>query len=203
MIDISLTEFVDFVNKSGSPKFNTVKSIKKNRENEYSPASDYYKQFREGIKEFHTQNLDKDILDSIANSVHIDRKDNYELIINGYKKFLGRKQYRWLSPPNMKKWNVGDLSIRINPELGLEYKNNFYIIKLYLKEEKLEKRKIDSILTLMEHQLRDEVEVSEVQFAVLDTRNGKLHIKKDSDCPLIPLLEGEAHCFSTIWNNLE
>ena len=65
----------------------------------------------------------------------IREKVNYPDVINGYKKFLGRKKLIWFQPP-FKVWKIGELEIRLNPELGLEYNNQFYVMKLYFKDEK-------------------------------------------------------------------
>lgn len=46
-IEISLTDFVDFVCKSGSAKLTQVKKVK--YRDDYSPATDFYKALREGI----------------------------------------------------------------------------------------------------------------------------------------------------------
>lgn len=91
--------------------------------------------------------------------------------------------------------------MRVNPELGLEFDGKFYVIKLYLKSEKLSKDKITQILTLLESQLREKLE-KEVKVAVLDVKNGKLFIKEDDDISLLPLLDGEARSFEAIWKGV-
>jgi len=73
MPDISLTDFVDFVIKSGTPKLTKVRAIK-NRP-EYEPAIDYWRQLREGIKDFHRAGgADKSALDDIVDSLHNTKK---------------------------------------------------------------------------------------------------------------------------------
>ena len=73
MPDISLTDFVDFVIKSGTPKLTKVRAIK-NRP-EYEPAIDYWRQLREGIKDFHrVGGADKSALDDIVDSLHNTKK---------------------------------------------------------------------------------------------------------------------------------
>lgn len=198
-IEISLTDFVDFVCKAGSAKLTKVKQIK--HRDKYSPATDFYKALREGIIENHQTNGDKKDLNKIIDSLTDKKKvDNYKDAIEGYKKFWGRKKITFYNPP-FKHWIVGDLKVRINAELGLEYDGKFFIVKLYLKKEKLGKDRIDQILTLMENQLREEVE-NEVKMAILDVKNFKLFVKENDDISLLPLLDGEARSFETIWNNI-
>ena len=197
-IEISLTDFVDFVSKSGSPKLTKVKEVK-NRD-EYSPATDFYKAFREGVIKIHKANGDKKMLVDIQNNIKDVKKiNNYLSTIEGYKKFWGRKKITWLDTL-FTHWVVGDLDVRINPELGLEIDENFYIIKMYLKSDPLSKSKVEQILTLLESQLRPLTE-KEVIFGVLDVKNSKLHCNSNKDINLISLLEGEARCFESIWKN--
>jgi len=55
MPEISLTKFVDFVIKSGTPKMTQVRAIKKRRVDGYDPSHDYYRKLRDGIVELHQQ----------------------------------------------------------------------------------------------------------------------------------------------------
>lgn len=50
-IEISLTDFVDFVCKSGTAKLTKVRQIKER--DDYSPKTDFYKALREGVIENH------------------------------------------------------------------------------------------------------------------------------------------------------
>jgi hypothetical protein len=198
-IELSLTDFVDFVCKSGSTKLTKVKQIK-NRE-DYSPATDFYKALREGIQGIHRKNGKKKELKAILDSVSDPKKiKNYAESIEGYKKFWGRKEPVWFEPP-MKHWIVGELDVRINPELALEFDGKKFLIKLYFKSDKLSKEKITQVLTLMESELRSEVD-ADVNMAILDVKNGKLFIKEDRDLTLLPLLKGEAMSFEIMWDGL-
>ena len=196
IINISLTDFIDFVNKSGGSKMTKVKQVKY-RAN-YNPASDFYKALREEIIDVHKRKLDKNVLDDlIENLTDLKKKTNYPLSISGYKKFCGKKKIEWFDPP-FKHWLIGDLDIKINPELGIEFGGKFYVIKLFLKSEKITKDKLSQILSLMENQLRSETD-DEVIFCVLDVKNAKLYENAKGDFSYLPLLEGEAKSFEIIW----
>ena len=58
------------------------------------------------------------------------------------------------------------------------------------------------MLTLMESQLRSYT-TKETCMAVLDVKSGKIFIKDDKDLSLLPLLEGEARSFETIWKGIK
>lgn len=198
-IEISLTDFVDFVCKSGSAKLTKVKQIK--GRDDYSPATDFYKGLREGIIQNHKDGGTKKGLTEILHSISDPKKiKNYNIAIDGYKKFWGRKNIAFFSVP-MRHWKTGDLDVRINPELGLEFDDKFYAVKLYLKSDKLGKDKIDQILMLMEVQLRKHLD-KDIKMAVLDVKNAKMFVKNDDDISLLPLLDGEAKSFEAIWKGI-
>jgi len=200
-IEISLTDFIDFVNKSGSQKLTQVRKVK--HRPDYEPYSDFYKQLREQIKAIHKKDLAKEELNNILNNLTDDKKKaNYPKLIDGYKKFWGRKKIKWFQPP-YKNWKIGDLEIRLNPELGLEFNNQFFIIKLFFKDEKIQKSQVDQILTLMEYQLRSKINEPEVKFALLDIRKAKLYPQNGASFDLVPLLLGEAKSFIEIWKGIE
>ena len=200
-IEISLTDFINFVNKTGNNKLTVVKQVK--HRVDYDPFTDFYKPIREKIQQIHKKGGVKSDLDSIINTLKDEKKKiNYPTIITGYKKFWGRKNIKWFKPP-YKKWFVGDISIRLNPELGLEYDNRFYVIKLYFKEESIKRAYVNQILTLMEYQLRKKLNEPEVIFALLDIRKGKMYTKEGNKLDELPLLLGEAKSFEEIWKNIE
>ena len=196
--EITLTTFIDFVNKSGNAKFSVVKDQKKNQD-EYSPAMDFYKALREGIIEIHEENLDKSALDNIVTDVtDKKKKPHYKIAVDSYKKFWEKNKLSWFKPVSYN-WKVGDLTIKINPELGLEFNSSFLIIKLYFKDDALTKPRATQILSLLESKLRNKVKEEEVLFAVLDVKKGKIFINNKKDTSLMPLIEGEAASFATIW----
>lgn len=195
-ISISLTDFIDFVNKSGNSKMTKVKQVK--YRNTYHPASDFYKALREEIIETHKNNGDKKSLDKLMQKLtDLKKKINYPISIDGYKKFWGKKKIEWFDPP-FYHWLTGDLDVKINPELGLSFDNKFYVIKLFLKADKISKDKLSQILSLMESQLRKEAG-DDIIFAVLDVKNAKLYENIKGDFTYLPLLEGEAKSFESIW----
>ncbi len=188
-IEISLTDFIDFVSKSGSPKQTKVREIKTRKP--YSPAIDFYKPFRDGIIEYHVQKKKKCELDKIVSNLNDKRKvSNYSIIIQGYKKFIGRKDINWFEPSS-NHWIINDLDVRINPELGLIINNKKYNIKLYLKADKLTKDRISQILALLKVSLKSKLD-NDTDLAILDVRNNKLYYFEENHLELLPLLEGEA-----------
>lgn len=174
---VSLTNFIDFVNKTGTQKMTLVKQIKSRID--YDKKFDFYAPFRERVQKMHKLNQPISVLDKLLEELTDDKKKkNYPSLIMGYKKYVGRKKITWFKPPR-KNWKVREINISINPELGLEYNGKFYIIKLYLKEDPIRKDQVDQILALMEMQLRSKINEPEVHFAFLNVRKSKLYVFKD------------------------
>lgn len=197
-INISLTDFIDYVSKVGSSKFTLVSKISSREE--YNPAFDFWKTLREGIIEMHVSDLDKSELEKMLIFLTDKKKKNrYPGLIESYKGFLGRKKFEWINPPYME-WTTSELSIRLNPELGLISNGNLQIIKLYFKSEPLSQMKADLILLLMNTKLK-KGDFKDATFAILDVERKKLYDKTKLNESHIPLLEGEALSFIKIWKS--
>lgn len=199
-IKISLTDFIDFVNKSGNSKLTKVRQIKQRKP--YHPSTDFYKDLREGIIANHEEAGNKSSLDNILKELTNEKKtSNYEAALLGYKKFWGNKKLVWFTPASTN-WKINDVEVKINPELGLMRNNIPLVVKLYLKSEKLTKDKVSQILTLLEIQLRKKVP-SDCLFGILDVKNSKLFLNETKDTSFLPLLEGEIRSFETIWKAIK
>ena len=199
MINISLTDFIDYISKIGASKFTLANQIYSREE--YHPAFDFWKPLRDGIIDFHKLDKDKSELDKILiDLTDKKKKTRYPSLIESYKLFLGRKKIEWFEPP-FEEWKANDLRIRLNPELGLDINGNLYVIKLYFKTDKLSQMKADLILLLMNTQLK-KGDFNKVTFAVLDVERNKLFEKTKLSEIHLPLLEGEALSFINIWNSL-
>ncbi|ULQ52161.1 hypothetical protein [Flavihumibacter fluvii] len=196
-MEVPLTSFVDFIIKTGRPKLTCAKKIKKDSAEEYDPMTDYYKRFREAIQEMHKKDLPKKQLSSIIGHLPASKRDNYQEMVGGYRKFLGSKDVKWFKPPR-KDWQHSGLTIPINPELGLEIEGEKHVIKLYLKAEKPSKDRLASILALMYTCFSTEGYL----YAVLDVRNARLYLFEDSMLELMPLVEGEADSLSFMLNKI-
>lgn len=197
-----MTSFVDVVQKTGLPKFNALATIKRQMENGYSPSTDYYKGVREAIIETHKNGKQRESLPQ-AQDITIQEKKwvNYSIILEGYRKFWGRKDLSWFEPhPDV--WTHGDTSVRVNPELGLYIKGIPYLIKLYFKAEQLSKKKADLSLSLMNLSLPKELNDVSITYAILDIRQHNLFSSTLLDPNSAIALKGEAAYISEIWKDL-
>lgn len=199
MPEISLTDFVDFTSASGTSKLTKLKQFKSRPE--YEPAFDFYKKAREGIIACHQAGDPKSKLDSHIGNVTDPKKiDHFSAIIQGYKRWWGRKNLNWFDPSRTV-YSESGVDIRINPELGLEIDGVPHIAKLYFKSEKLSKTRVEVITHLMEKTLRPMV-TPEIQTSIIDARNSKLITSTVVIEGLDAMLAGEMAYISAVWSNI-
>jgi len=195
---LSLTDFVEIVSKSGTPKATKVRQIKERPE--YNPSSDYYKQIREGIVQLHKDNLESNSLDRIAINVSAKKRENYAAIISGYNKWCGKKALTWFDPPTCLYESSG-ISVSVNPELGLKINGNPSLIKLYFKPDKLTKNRVDIITYLMTACLKT-MSPKETTMAILDTRNSKIIDEPSPSTTLATLIDAELAYIAKLWDGV-
>ena len=173
MSQLSLTDFVDIVSASGTPKATKVRQLKKRPG--YDPAADFYKRIREDIVEAHQNGEGKEYIDRTLTGLTDQKKITaYPLIVDGYKKWWGRKSFVWFDPPNMI-YSKHGVDVAVNPELGLEIDGTPHLIKLYFKANPLAKNRVDIITHLMAITTsRSCPSPSTTVMSVLDVRRAKL-----------------------------
>ena len=195
MEKVSLTYFVDFVLRSGTPKITGVREYK-TRKDELS--SDFYRPIREGIQTMHRRGSCESVLDEIlAKQADEKRRRIYPHVATGYRKFLASGEKRWFSPPQGE-IQLGPLAVNLNPEVGFMIGKKPHLVKLYFRQEPLTSKRSSIVLALFAAGLGRAY--PEHVFAMLDVQRGKLHT---TDSPqnsrLEVLLRGEAASFSTIY----
>ncbi len=201
MPQISLTDLVDIVSKSGTPKATKVAQVKARPD--YEPAFDFYKPLRDHIIEVHRTGLDKKALSAFLAGIEDGKKrTNYPPVIDGYKKWWGRKTLAWFNPSRTLYGQQG-VEVIINPELGLGFNGERHLVKLYFKTVPLSKLRVDIITFLMEISLRPNCPKGEVM-SVLDVRNAKL-FSFDPTTPIArakAMVDAELAYVASLWSSV-
>ncbi len=194
---ISMTDFAEVVSKSGTTKATKVRQIKERED--YNPATDFYKQLREGIVDLHKKKKDKKELNNLLIGLtDKKKKTNYPDAVKGYQKWLGKKVVT-LMPSITSIYSHAGLNISVNPELSLSVNGIPHIIKLYFRGEKLTKSKANVIIALMELALRSKSSKDSV-IGILDVRNAKLHLFSDDIKTHEALVKGEMSYIVSVWD---
>jgi hypothetical protein len=198
MIKVSLTDLVDIVSRSGTPKATRVAQVK--RRPEYEPAFDFYKPLRDHIVSVHIDGGDKGDIGKVMREI-VDGKKlrNYPPLIDGYVKWWGRKTFAWLDPPRVS-YEANGVEVIINPELGLEFGGARHVIKLYFKADPLSKTRADIIVHLMELSLRP-ICGQEERMSVLDVRNARL-IAYNGAVLVKPMIDAELAYIASLWSSV-
>jgi len=196
MPKLSLTDFVDVVLKSGTPKATKIVQVKERPD--YHPALDYYKKLRDRVIETHSEGKDKAFLSNLIPEIDDQKKiQNYVDIVGAYKKWWGRKQLEWFDPPN-KHFSHNGIDVMVNPELGLRINGEPHLIKLYFKPDPLRKNRTEIITHLMAKCLSDEVEVG-TKMSILDIRSANLISPTVPIASLDAMLMAELAYIAALW----
>ncbi|MCC6557012.1 MAG: hypothetical protein IT372_29015 [Polyangiaceae bacterium] len=197
MDKLSMTYFVDFALKAGTPKIGDVKEFKERKERKDELFTDFYRQVREAIVDMHRAGKSPAALDDFLAAQHDERRRRiYPHVVNGYKKLLESADVKWFEPPAAA-YPLGDLKINVNPELGLFINGTPHLLKMYFRQEPLSAKRMSVILNLLHGGLGSSVAPGTV-FGVLDVRKAKIHAFKVPNPRVSVLLRGEAASFATI-----
>jgi hypothetical protein len=196
MDKVSLTYFVDFVLRSGTPKITGVREYKERRD---ELCTDFYRPVRTAIVEMHRRGQCEAVLDQVvAEQTDETRRRHFAAVVAGHRKFLASGDKRFFEPPRTG-LRIAALELDINPELGLLIDGKPHFVKLHLRSEPLGQKRTAVILSLLSRALGDGYPGHTC--AVLDVRNAKL-------CTAAPnprietLLRGEAASFAAIYASL-
>lgn len=175
---ISLTDFVDIVMKSGTPKANKIREVKNRAA--YDPATDYYKQCRDWIINTHLTGQPRTHLHGLLSTLtNVKKEKHFSALMDGHKKWWGTKTLTWFIPPT-NLYAAHGVEVSVNPELGLVIDGKPHVIKLYFKAEEITKNRVETVTHLMETTLRP-LSPSGAKMGLLDIRKSKLI------CPTVPI----------------
>lgn len=192
---IYLSDFVDVVSKSGSPKATKVRAMKNRAP--YSPATDFYKPLRDGLVELHREGQGRGALVQAADTQDRKKVDAYRALAEGYRKWWGRKTLLWFPPPR-EIYTAHGVDVVVNPNLGLEINEVPHVLKLHLKAEPLSKTRADLICGLMSTAL-DATAPDGTVMAVLDVRNSKLFTAGTGPNGLTAIIDAELAYVADLW----
>lgn len=195
--NVSLTYFLDFILKSGTPKLTVVANFKKR--GEYDPQTDFYRQFRRKVGRALSRGESLATLNAWLDRVQEKKQPAYADALLGLRTFLGKSPLKWFEPPH-EKFAIGPMVLSVNPELGLLIKGQPHVLKLYLKDEPLKSNRAEIVLHLMRQSL--DATASGAKIGVLDARAGKFFSAVPKTRGINALLRGEAESFAAIYGEL-
>ncbi|MFD0724386.1 hypothetical protein [Lysobacter brunescens] len=198
---LQLTDFSEIATQSFAKKASKIKDVLEKGREPYSPQKDFYKRIRSAVVALHKGDAGIEGLDSLMFTLS-DRKKRarYALLIPGYKRWMGKKKFGWVAPPQST-YQYRDHAISVNPEVGLERSGTVYVIKLYFKKDELTPESADVITGVMGLSLpRSEGMI----FGVLDVERSRLFVEKKTVRPgLQAIINAELAYIAEMWGDLE
>lgn len=196
-MEVRITTFMEFVAADWAAKVTAVKNAKNIYGNDYDPKVDYWKKLREAVIDFHENGRSAKHLSTLSERVDAKKAANYKSVIDGYSKWLKGHEVEWIGTSSVP-WNSGDLTVKVHPELGLRIDGEQWAIKLWLKGQRLTKKRVEATLHLLDltHGTLN------TRVGILDARAGRLITPTRLVPGIDALLAGEAAAFVTMWNAL-
>ena len=200
MVQITLSDFLDFVCKNGPSKLTKVRRLKTRPA--YRPNFDYYRPLRECIIRSHREGASRleqanALNDMLANIEDVRVQIELSRVADGYRSWIGRKHLRWFEPPRAI-WTMLDANIVVNPDLALFVDDVPHVFKMWFKDEPLEKRGLNVVFRLMEEALGEACPPG-TEFGVLDVRRSRLFSPTVETPGASAWLTGEVAYLSAAW----
>lgn len=201
-IVITLSQFCNFITKTGMHRYNAVKSIHRDLHSDYSVGTDYWAMLRNHVKYVLNHTGKAEELDGILERVADDKKANYSQKIEGLKNYWKKKKFEGLTL-GKKFWKHKELRVNVAPELCFVYREQAYAIKLFFSsdDKKISKNEADVLLELMREAYA--VDTDEVKIGILDLPRGKVFYYKKSLPEISTLVKSEAETLFKMLSELK
>lgn len=194
---VTLTQFSNYLTKTSRQKATEARNIALSLAEDYQHQTDYWIHLRNGVRHALSSTGKADSLDSIIDSIPVDRQHNHQVMISGLKKFWGKKTFTPVNQPK-RTWRHSKIRIGINLEICGEYRNKVYLVKFYAHvNQTIRKDEADMMLLLMHEALQADIDAykeqgKDVVLGVLDVAKGKLHPYRSLPDGLSALVKIEA-----------
>lgn len=197
MFEITLTQFSNYLTKTSRQKATVARQIAASLAEDYQAPIDYWLHLRNGVRRALSTTGRAESLDSMMDNVPADRQENYQIMLDGLKRYWGNKTFSRISYRKAV-WRHSRLRIKVSVELYGEYRNKIYLIKLYNHlNDPIRKDEADMMMLVMKEALQAEIdrfvaEGHEVILGVLDVAKGKLHGYREVSDDVSTILKLEA-----------
>lgn len=198
-VKISLTQFIHF--KAAVSTRARISAVQRIKNNEYSPAIDYWLDLRNAINKFSERRITLEELNTLADSENERKKANYSKAINRFSNFISKNNVSFF-PVNKSNWEYEGLVITASPEVGMIIGDSRFLVKIFYNvkkpDEKVTKRNIMPSLSLLD--IANKASNHDRQVGLLNLQNGKLLTPDNSKLETSLLeLQIDAKNFMNFW----
>ena len=191
-MEFSFTKIVDFINSIGINKIKIVRESIEVLETDYSTIKDYYREIRKSIIQYF-KNHEEKVPRPKKWSHDILKQNLFEHLAKNVQRQFNYKKCKWIENISKKTISIEGVDINVNPEIFVEYNGLKYIIKLYFKNEPLNKRSAELLILMLKKAYG--ANFSDYVLRIYDVRQNKLFssdklkIDKDTELALIEELK--------------
>jgi hypothetical protein len=199
MPTIGLTTFVDFISATGLPRVRVVEAARRGNNQPYDPRKDFYKRLRDASVSYSRgQICEADFLAFPETLSDQKKRSNFPAAVDSWINWQAKDGGGYFAPPRGE-YSCGDLTVNINPEIGMTIGQTKVAIKSWFKTEAVPKARLNYILATLRFGLPDSY-TGDV--SILDVRRRTLHRAGKVNPSLKILLKGEAIGFMAMWDAL-
>lgn len=176
MANLIFEKFADYVLKKEKYKKSFVHQTI--NQGKYEPQQDYYLQLRTRLISLLRKNIPLNELENIIGNISERKTGNYTTLIENIQSFLNGKRYKWVEPIK-NEIDYSGLTIKVNPEIGLELDGTMYYIKMYFKQKEISIQKVSILEKMMQDACK--TETVNVKLAIWDIRRCKIYSKESEE----------------------
>jgi hypothetical protein len=198
-VRIYLGAFVDFVMATSSKKVTQVKtSIREATRGHrpYNPHEDW-RLVRGAIQEYLRNGSDGSELDLVVERAHPDRRTRYEAWVSGFRAVPGRRQFKWVEPPELT-FTHGGLTVTCKPDLGFLDKGTRTFVKLHFGGRSPSRERVEVIAQVMRSAMK--TGSADVRFGVLDLGRSSVRTPR-ARSEMAYAIEEQAEAFVRYWKD--
>jgi hypothetical protein len=173
-VPISLGGLMDFVTATASQRITVVRKIADIYSADYQVGRDFYKDFRDALKEGMLRGDDIRRVRDTAERTTDRKKSNYQAIAVGWEQWRKRKNLVVFTATE--RWREQQLEVKVSPALIWRQRNGARLIVPYYKGPTLSADAAQAGTRVMERVFGGEYG----RAAVLDVRRERLHIAREN-----------------------
>lgn len=197
-VTVSMTSFATFCAADPTGQLAKVREIRRQYEQDYRLAVDFWSRFRNGLESVHRKGGTRDDLAKALSTAHESRRGPYSSALDGYRRFWGKKNIELMAALAPALWAHDRLQVRVNPEFLLRINGKPTIMKLHLKERlPLNQRLANPLLYLLESNFGS----GDTAIAILDVHRGKIWTSSKRRASMEHVLHMQAAAFLVGWDS--
>jgi hypothetical protein len=173
-ISISLGGFMDFVTATASQRITVVRSIADMYAADYQPGRDFYKDFRDALKEGMLRGDDIQRVHDTVDHATDRKRSNYQAVAVGWEQWRRRKNLVLFGISE--RWQEQQLGVRVSPAFVWRQRSGPRLVVPYYKGPALSADAAQAGTRVIERAFGD----GYGRAAVLDVRRARLHVGREN-----------------------